>query len=385
MRRKEQDVAVMHQEKRRKEQDVAVMHQKKRRKHKIKLGVASAVLIIIAVILILAYFKLSKNEYNTYTENARVNYKVSLKENEFYRDQYVDGKSTIIASLIKDIDVNFDYKMNLANEQDYTYEYKILAKTNVKESSKSNSIYETTDELVNSIQQESNSKDLEIADSVTINYDDYNEKINKFINLYRLDNVTSTLQLEMDVYVINKYDGKQINEESKIMTVDIPLTTKTINISIDSNVVQGEGKILSKKSEYQNSEYFLWAGIALAIIGIIIFIMLIKYIIEKRSAETMYAQELKQILFNYKSYIQRSNTPIDTKGYKIISINTFEEILGLRDTMQAPILMYTEEEEERTKFMILSDKIMYIYVLGAKEIREELRAKSAERQKRKNS
>ena len=47
--------------------------------------------------------------------------------------------------------------------------------------------------------------------------------------------------------------------------------------------------------------------------------------------------------------------------------------------------MYTEEEEERTKFMILSDKIMYIYVLGAKEIREELRAKSAERQKRKNS
>ena len=29
MRRKEQDVAVMHQEKRRKEQDVAVMHQKR--------------------------------------------------------------------------------------------------------------------------------------------------------------------------------------------------------------------------------------------------------------------------------------------------------------------------------------------------------------------
>ena len=370
---------------RRKEQDVAAMHQKKRRKHKIKLGVASAVLIIIAVMLILAYFKLSKNEYNTYTENARVNYKVSLKENEFYRDQYVDGKSTIIASLIKDIDVNFDYKMNLANEQDYTYEYKIVAKTNVKESSKSNSIYETTDELANSIQQESNSKDLEIVDSVTINYDDYNEKINKFINLYRLDNVTSTLQLEMYVYVVNKYDGKQINEESKIMTVDIPLTTKTINISIDSNVVQGEGKILSKKSEYQNPEYFLWAGIALAIIGIIIFIMLIKYIIEKRSAETMYAQELKQILFNYKSYIQRSNTPIDTKEYKVISINTFEEILGLRDTMQAPILMYTEEEEKRTKFMILSDKIMYIYVLGAKEITEELRAKTAEIQERKNS
>jgi len=369
---------------RRKEQDIALMHQRKRRKHKIKLGVSSAILIVMAAVLTLTYFKLSKNEYNTYTEKAKVNYKVSLKENEFYQDNYVDEKSTIIASLINNIDVDFDYKVNLANEQDYTYEYKIVAKTSVKESSKSTSIYETTDELVTSLQQEENSKQLDIADSVTIDYNEYNEKINKFINLYHLDNTTSTLELEMYVYVINKYDGKQINQDSKVMTLDIPLTTRTVDISIGSNVVQGEGKILSKKSEYENIQYVLWIGIALAVAGVIVFIMLIKYIIEKRSAETMYAQELKQILFNYKSYIQKSNTPIDTKGYKVISINTFEEILGLRDTMQSPILMYTEEEEERTKFMILTDKIMYLYILGAKEIREELRAKSAEKNNKKN-
>ena len=300
---------------RRKEQDIALMHQRKRRKHKIKLGVSSAILIVMAAVLTLTYFKLSKNEYNTYTEKAKVNYKVNLKENEFYQDNYVDEKSTIIASLINNIDVDFDYKMNLANEQDYTYEYKIVAKTSVRESSKSTSIYETTDELVTSLQQEENSKQLDIADSVTIDYNEYNEKINKFINLYHLDNTTSTLELEMYVYVINKYDGKQINQDSKVMTLDIPLTTRTVDISIGSNVVQGEGKILSKKSEYENIQYVLWIGIALAVAGVIVFIMLIKYIIEKRSAETMYAQELKQILFNYKSYIQKSNTPIDTKGY----------------------------------------------------------------------
>ena len=369
---------------RRKEQDIAVMHQKKRRKHKIKLGIAGTILIVLAAVLILTYFKLSKNEYNTYTEKAKVNYKVSLKENEFYQDKYLDEKSTIIASLINNIDVDFNYKMNLANEQDYTYEYKIVAKTNVRESSKSTSIYETTDELVSSIQQESNLKELNIADSVTIDYSEYNEKINKFINLYHLDNTTSTLQLEMYVYVINKYDGKQVNQDSKVMTLDIPLTARTVDISIGSNVVQGEGKILSKKSEYENIQYVLWIGIALAVVGVIVFVMLIKYIIEKRSAETMYAQELKQILFNYKSYIQKSNTPIDTKGYKVISINTFEEILGLRDTMQSPILMYAEEKEERTKFMILTDKIMYLYILGAKEIREELRAKNTEKNNKKN-
>ena len=55
----------------------------------------------------------------------------------------------------------------------------------------------------------------------------------------------------------------------------------------------------------------------------------------------------------------------------------------MRDTIQAPILMYTEEGGERTKFMIIKDGMLYVYVLGAKEIRNELRAKSAEEKKKK--
>ena len=70
----------------RKEQDVAVMHQKKRRKHKIKLAVISIVLMIIGSILISIYFMLNKNEYNVYKEKANVDYKVNLKENEFYSE-----------------------------------------------------------------------------------------------------------------------------------------------------------------------------------------------------------------------------------------------------------------------------------------------------------
>ena len=88
-------------------------------------------------------------------------------------------------------------------------------------------------------------------------------------------------------------------------------------------------------------------------------------------------------MFNYKTYIQTSNNAISRRGYKVIQINTFNEILGLRDTIQTPILMYTEEDELRTRFVIINSGILYEYVLGAKEIREELRAKSAEAKKKK--
>lgn len=365
------------------EKEKILMHQRKRRKHKIKLAVQSVILLIISAVLIIMYFKLSKNEYNKYTENAKVDYKVNLKENEFYEEDYLDENSNIIASLIKNIEVNFKYNLNLEASQEYTYNYKILAKTNVRKSSNTNSIYETTDELVIKDNQTSNSKKLEISENLTIDYEKYNEKINKFINLYNLDNTTSTLELEMYVYVTNNYDGTQINEESKVMTLSIPLTTKTVDISIGSNVVADEGKALLKKSEYENITYVLWIGVILGVLGVIIFIRFIKYILDTRSAETMYDQQLKIILFNYKSYIQKANNAINKEEYKVIQINTFNEILGLRDTMQAPILMYTDENEDRTEFMIMNEGILYVYVLGAKEIRNELRAKSAERKMKK--
>ena len=181
----------------------------------------------------------------------------------------------------------------------------------------------------------------------------------------------------MYLYAINKYDGTQINNNSKIITLNIPLTQRTIDISIGSDKVESEGKMLYRKSQYQDIDYMLVIGIIFAIIGFVEFIRLIKYIIDTRSAEKMYEQEIKMINFNYKSYIQKVNNEINENDYKVIQINTFDEMLSLRDTIQAPILMYTRENEQRTKFMIINEGMLYIYILGAKEIRNELRAKNA--------
>lgn len=358
-------------------------HQRKRRRHKVRLAVSSVIMLLIALILIGTYSVVSQNEYNQYTEQAKVDYKVNLKENEFYQESSLDEKSAVIASLIQNIEIQFNYNFNLSQEQDYTYNYNIVAKTNVKESKKDNVIYETTEELLSKPAQASNSKNLNILEKLTIDYNEYNDKISKFINVYGLNDTTSTLELSMYVNIINKYDGTQVNKDNKVMTISIPLTTKTVDVRISSNVIKDTGNMLIKKSEFENAQYLFVAGVISAVAGLVLVAKFVKYILDTRSAETMYAQELKQILFSYKSYIQKSNNEISKKGYKVIQINTFNEILGLRDTMQTPILMYTSEEELSTEFIIISDKILYVYVLSAKEIRNELRAKSAEMKKRK--
>lgn len=362
------------------DQDFILQHQRKRRKRKIQLALESIITIITAVILLFTYAMLTKNEYNKYTEKAKVYYKVNLKENEFYPTDYVEDKNSVVASLIKNIEAEFKYNLDLEKEQEYTYDYKIMAKINVKEGSRANSIYEDEEEILRSEVRESSSKNLRIAEKIDIDYNEYNQKISKFISIYKLDKTTSTLELNMYVNVISKYDGQRINENNKVMTLNIPLTTKTVDISISSNVVEGNGEILLKESQYENLTYMLIIGVALVLVGLVIFVRLIKYMLDTRRAETMYDQELKRIVFNYKSYIQKVNNEVDSKDYKIIEINTFNEILGMRDTIQSPILMYTEENVRRTKFMIINDGMLYVYVLGAQEIREDLRAKHAEKQ-----
>ena len=67
------------------EQDIILQHKRKRKKHKIILAIESIVTIIIALIIIITYFTLTKNDYNKYSEKAKVNYKVYLKENECHK------------------------------------------------------------------------------------------------------------------------------------------------------------------------------------------------------------------------------------------------------------------------------------------------------------
>lgn len=356
-------------------QDTILQHQRKRRRHKIKLAVGSFVVILVAIILIATYAILSKNYYNEYKENAEVEYKIRLNENEFYTGEYLEGSTGVVASIIKDIEAEFKYKLDLKEEQDYIYDYKILSQIEVKEGSRENSIYTIEEEIASKPATETNLKQLEIDEKFTIDYNEYNRKISKFITVYNLSNTNSTLSVNMYLHVINKYDGSQVNKDAKVMTLNVPLTTKTVDVSIATNVVKGEGKMLIQESQYGDLTYVLITGVSILTIGIIILLMFIKYVLETRSAETMYEQELRKILFNYKSNIQKISSEENLQGYKILKIGTFNEILEMRDTIQAPILMYAENEE-RTKFMIINNDVLFVYVLGVKEIRNELREKA---------
>lgn len=364
---------------------VDLYYQKKRRKHKIKLAKKAIVLILISLIFITIYLISNNKHIIKCKENAKAAYKVKLIENEFYDEDVLRNDVDVISGLIKDIDTEFKYNLELSEELEYKYAYNILAEVEVKEKSKSNVIYKSEQELLHKDEQENKSNSLEISEKINIDYNQYNNQIKKLVDSYRLQNTTSDLSINMYIDIINKATGEKINSQRKVMSIKIPLNTKTAEITIEEQVKNHNSQIIIYENIYENSEYCLLIGIIILIMGLIALGKLIKYILDTRSAEKIYDDELKKIIFDYKSYIQKTTDKIEYNDYKVINIDTFKELLSMREELQSPILMYTEEDQRKTMFMMINTNLLFMYTLESNEIRRKLIEKSEQKKKgRKN-
>ena len=82
---------------------------------------------------------------------------------------------------------------------------------------------------------------------------------------------------------------------------------------------------------------------------------------------------MKKILNNYSSYIQTINNEFDFKTFKLIKVDSFTDMLEIRDTIKQPILMKESDDKTGAYFVIPSNtKILYIYRLKISDIKKEM-------------
>ena len=234
------------------------------------------IIIIISIIcLSLVGLLITKNKkyYVNYNEQSNIDYKVHLKQNDFFKTPYMEKNNQYIASLINNITADFNYQLNMDEEKDieYKYTYRMEADVNVVEKDTNNSLYNFQEELVKEKYVNSNNNSsININDTVTINYNYYNDIIKKFVNTYELDNVESTLTINMYVDILDSCSNfeKGKNKES-IISLSIPLTTKTMAIDISSNLVEGSDNVIICKKDNK------FTGMIATILVLAIVILLI--------------------------------------------------------------------------------------------------------------
>ena len=357
--------------------DKILVEQAKRRKNIFSYTCIIIAFLILSFLFFFLYVYTNKDYYIKYDESSNIDYKVYLKENEFFDEKYLGKNKNYIASLIDYIDTEFNYKISLHDpEGEFKYSYRIEAEVNVKEKNGNYSLYNFKEEILKKIEKSSHGNSTaDINENVIIDYNRYNDLIKSFVKTYSLDDTESTITLRMYVTVLGTCEDFEENKSNEsVMSIEIPLTTKTMNVEISNDLIETEDNIMAcKKSESINLIYLL-IGSIMSLVFVFYIVVLVRYIVKTRTAEDIYHKELKKILNNYHSYIQKINNEFDVTKYQKLRVDTFTDMLEIRDTLQQPILMVENKQKDGVYFIIPSNtKILYTYGLKLSDIKKQMK------------
>lgn len=349
------------------------LYRKNREKWIFAQSVIVAVVTLAILISALVAYQLNKTYYIGYRESGHIDYNVFLKENDFYDSPFLEKDQSYVASLIDNVIADFNYEIVMDTaDVNYRYSYTIKSRLEILDDTSDVAIFNPEYELVNvQNKSQSSSNRLVINEIVILNYDQYNDLANQFLETYSLSRTTSSIVVTLEVDVLsdcNAFSGSSVDTYTSELR--IPLTTQTVNIEMTSTIPDAEAKMIAC-TRGAGFEVFKTTAIVLGVVDVLLILLLVAFTCLTKTPDVTYAARVKKILSQYKSYIQKIHNTFDTQGYQVIMVDTFDEMLEIRDTIQAPILMYENEDKTCTKFMIPTDsKLLYQYSIQVEGYKE---------------
>lgn len=345
--------------------------QKRRRRVIIRFIIIIILLFIMSIICLFVYMKRNDRVFVRYNESSNIDYKVFLKENNFFDNDYLESNKQYIASLLDYIVADFNYKLSFENEAiEYKYLYRIESSVDVIDDDTDNFLYTNNEVILDEKEFITTEKEIIIKENINIDYNYYNNLISRFVSVYDLEDAISTLNINMYVKIIGSFDDNDGgNEKESVISLSIPLTTKTVAIDLSNNLVNSENNVLRYKSSDDKYFKILIVGILFLFVDLVLGLIMMLYIIRTRSAKNIYEVEVRKILNNYGSYIQPLDNDLSFEGYQLLEINSFNDMLEIRDTIRQPILMRENKDKTGVLFMIPNNtKILYVYRLRIVDI-----------------
>ena len=321
-------------------------------------------LLLSVIILILINFTMNisnKNKIN-YTEKSNIDYKVYLKENNFYDTEYLEKDKVYVASLIDKIIIDFIYDFAIEKETNLNFKYDVVAKLSINDETTGSNYFEKEYELISKKQVQLNSNNkLNLNNQIEINYSYYNLLANTFKQQFGIDTL-SNLNVYLRVY------KDEFEQNLSTMFVKIPLSEKSVNIELDYKDINNSSYLFedeNNKIKYIISILSIFILIILEILSILKFIKLLLLMREKKSP---YDKYIDKILNEYDRLIVESKTEPDLKNNNIIKMPKFSELLDVRDNLKLPIMYYVVVKHHKSYFYIKDNKDIYLLINKSADI-----------------
>lgn len=329
------------------------------------------VLIILSCVYCIKSLSFATEKYVNYNESSNVNYKVYLKPNDFYSDDYLGMNRVYISSLIDNIDVNFDYKFNVDNKIDMNYSYFITAKLLIQDESSDNTFYEKEYYLSSIKNEELSSIDsYSISKNVKVDYNYYNDLAASFNNTYKVNTKDSLV-----VYLkINKKDKSNLNiDDTVLSSVVIPLSQQTFSISSNFTPTNNGSKLVDSTNLGIGNIFCFVFAFGLVTLSSICFIKFIRLLFNGSSKKSIYDKYVNRLLKEYDTVIveTKDDPYILDDSFKVIRIYEFKELLDVRDNLKLPIIYYSVTDHVKSYFYIKNNSDLYLYIVKSVDLEEK--------------
>lgn len=329
--------------------------------------IQAAALVLVVVIALgsfLIYDRMNRTYYIEYTESSAVDYKVKYQENDFFKDPWIGENQAYISFLIENVLTDFHYEMHMnATNVVFDYAYSVSARMEVADKDSGNPYYTVVEELVPCKQETAKGGNLvKIDQQVSIDFRHFNDMAKTFTGVYDLKNATSTLIVTLNVQMLSSCDQFEENNENSYSTaINIPLNEETMSFHLSASAPTAENKVLAYKAAV-NQKIFLISGYVTSGLSVLLALAMVIFMQVTKNEDVTYTARVRKLLSAYSSFIQRMDGDFDDEGYQILPIKTFTEMLGIRDTIQAPILMTENRDMTMSRFLIPTNtKLLYVY------------------------
>jgi len=337
------------------------------------ISVVFLLLLFFGVLFLKKSFVLKENKVINYTENSKIDYKVYLKENDFYEKDYLEKDMAYIASLIDKLAITFDYDYKIDEQLNMNFNYKIVGKLVISDSSDKNVYYEKIYNLVDTKTEELTDTSKKIVENLEINYGEFNNIANNFKNTYGIDTTSKLIiyfSMNKDVED-SKYSNFFVNKSSNLASLSIPLSEKSVNITLEHNNIDNNSNIIENDQYILNNIIYFVLSLILIVLSLVYLVKLIRLLQHLKVTKNMYDKYINKILKEYDRIIVETSTApelIENDNTKIIRIDKFTELLDVRDNLNLPIMYYIVAKHEKCYFYINSNNITYINIVKRVDI-----------------
>ena len=305
--------------------------------------------------------KKTKSEIITYKEKSTIDYKIVLKENNFYENKDLDEGQAYIASLIDKIKFNFNYTFNVNKSANISFKYKMLAKLVIRSQDSSNIFYEKNFDLTEEIVD--NAKEINayyISKNVNIDYNYYNALALKFKSNYKVNTISY-----LNVYLIVNSENNEylkINDINKAVAT-IPLAKEEVDITIKENDKDNEKEVISPSKIIVKNYKYVILTIFTTIITMYVFVKLFIEVKKSSFRKNKYERFVNKILRSYDRLIVNVKFLPKFDDYTVYNVNNFDELVDALDSFREPIKYFASKTRKESVFFITHRKEVYIYTV----------------------